>query len=679
MKKKRKHRQALPAKGQESGSTLPRTVAYPPGKPEPPLGYPIGEEGSDASAFIKRAAELLDDPLTSIYVDTSFLMWLTKGGADSRQQFIAWAQSAGKRVHVPVWTYHEYYRHNTRDTLRSDLSAEAKKLKDATRQYIAIAQTYADNSFKTGFSDESFARELKELDAKVKSVTDTAGQWDYPSAAKQLRDWMSERLCRSKVVFDLMDRIGQSGEARYTQDVPPGYLDRIKADSPEKGSNKFGDLIMWEEVLSHVNGNGVGNVVLLTRDRKLDWFAPAGEPTLDGDLERLGARWNPVPAPHPTLVLELRERTQAKELMLLDSLYLGAILHHGGGLTHSRLISYSLGVSSAGYMALAQNTQGGEVAEGRATGVRPQRVSEPISIGQARSVCQLALVPVEPDQRSRPVAERLAELQGELPAVEASIAAFTHETLARLSVEDAAVFARIVADQALAEGGLLARAMANRLLGLLPQANADVAAGVYAGFLSSSYFDGSVPRLAPKAWDLQALFDQLGDPAYAGVLKCFGRSLSAAGSEAMFIPSSPLERLTLRFAHDTSQEQIPMVLQQISVGSQNLLTEVGRALPENLFEIVGRRGVVSADDLLKVAADRFGLPLKLIDLTGAQEEFTLPETIGFIPAGDTQTISEMTDVLTDAELEAIPEDQLEVPDEESLDAIAFLDEDPDDQ
>jgi len=650
-----------------------------PREPEPSLGFPIGEEGSDALAFIKRAAELLSDPLTSVYIDTSFLMWLTKGGGDSRQQFIAWAQSAGKRVHVPVWTYHEYYRHHTRDTLRADLSAEAKKLREAAKQYVAIAQTYADNPFRSGFSDESFARELKELDAKIKSVTDTAGQWDYPSAAKQLRDWMSERLCRSRVVFDLMERIGQTGDARYTQDVPPGYLDRVKVDMPDKGSNKFGDLIMWEEVLAHAKGNDARAVVLLTRDRKLDWFAPAGEPKLDGDLERLGARWNPVPAPHPTLVLELCERTQAKELVLLDSLYLGAVLHHTGRLTHSRLIAYSLGVSSTGYTALTQSTEGGEVAEGRGARARLRRVSEPLSIGQARSVCQIALVPVEPNQRSTSVAARLAELKGELPAVEASIAAFTHETLALLSVEDAAVFARTVADQALAEGGHLARAMASRLLELLPLANAAIAAAVYAGFLSSSYFDGSAPRVAPKAWDLQALFDQLDDPAYASVLKCLGRSLVAAGSEAMFIPSIPLERLTLRFAHDTSQEQIPMVLQQMSVGTQNLLTEVGRALPENLFEIVGRRGVVSADDLMKVAAKQFGLPLKLIDLAGTQEEFTLPETLGFIPAGDTQTASEMTDVPTDAELEAIPEDQLEAPDEESLDAIAFLDEDPDDQ
>ena len=66
-------------------------------------------------------------------------------------------------------------------------------------------------------------------------------------------------------------------------------------------------------------------------------------------------------------------------------------------------------------------------------------------------------------------------------------------------------------------------------------------------------------------------------------------------------------------------------------------------------------------------------------MTGAQDDFTLPEVLGFISAGDTQTAGEVTDVPTDAVLDGMPEDQLEGPDEDSADAVAFLDEDPDDQ
>lgn len=96
--------------------------------PRASLSYPIGPDGADATGFIRRAAALINDPRTAIYVDTSFLMWLTKGGAESRQQFLDWASTLGQRMHIPVWTYHEYYRHHSRDTLRANLAGEAKNL-----------------------------------------------------------------------------------------------------------------------------------------------------------------------------------------------------------------------------------------------------------------------------------------------------------------------------------------------------------------------------------------------------------------------------------------------------------------------------------------------------------------------------------------------------------------------
>lgn len=241
------------------------------------------------------------------------------------------------------------------------------------------------------------------------------------------------------------------------------------------------------------------------------------------------------------------------------------------------------------------------------------------------------------------------------------------------------MFSRILADEALAGGGHLAQSMANRLLQLLPTAGADVAAAAYAGLLSSAYYEGPVPRVTPRAWDLQALFDHLADPAYVNVLKCFGMALRAIHSEALFIPTSPQAKLGLRFAHDSSQEQTPMVLQQISLDDKNLLTEVGPALPENLYVLLGQQRVVSAEVLLEITAQQFGLPLKLLNIGGAelQDTFTLPDVLGFTSSADTQTAAEAADVPSDAELEEIPDEQLIVQTEDQLDAASFLDDDPD--
>lgn len=635
-----------------------------------PLSYPVEEDGWDATEFVRQTAEILRDPQTAIYIDTSFMMWLTKGGDDSRQQFIDWAATFGDRIHVPLWTYHEYYRHHNHDTLRAELAAERKKLVDAADRYAALARQYADDPFDRNFSAAAFHRELDELIGKVKHVTTTAAGWNYAKAAKQVSDWMALRLCRSRVVFDLMDRLGQLGEARYTQDLPPGYRDRIKEDTEEKGSNRFGDLILWEELLAHVRGaTTVKTVVLLTRDRKDDWFAKANPAEVDDDLRRLTgkARWNPVPTPHPTLVVELRERTQAVNLLLLDALYLGATLHHTGAAPHSRLIAYALGIGPRLYIAPA------------AEDVPPQagRIgNQTLSNRNARAVCAAATVSPTQTARSASVAAIMAQLSGSLPTGEAFVKQFRHEQLPP-DFQEAAAFGRQVSDAALQDTMHLARQMVEKLLQLLRTMPADKAAAVYAGMLASAYYDDAGPREVPRASWLQELFDLMKDDVFDGVLKFLGEGLVAAGSCALFKPSPKPEKVPVRVTFDTQQTQTPLVLQQISVGEFNLLTTMGRSLPGNLSQVFSQE-TVSIDELLCHVAERYGLPEQLLELqdVSAEDQTMIPQNLGFIVTRDVSTLEEAQDVPTDEALTAMDLEEITQPDDDQLDAQAFLNEDP---
>ena len=56
----------------------------------PILTIPDATEGS--AAFKQRLAILINVPTTHIYIDTSFLMWMTKIGTSSRQELIGWFQ-----------------------------------------------------------------------------------------------------------------------------------------------------------------------------------------------------------------------------------------------------------------------------------------------------------------------------------------------------------------------------------------------------------------------------------------------------------------------------------------------------------------------------------------------------------------------------------------------------------
>jgi hypothetical protein len=85
--------------------------------------------------FTTDVADLLNLSATHIYFDTSFLMWLTMIGGEARLQFIEWAKTLGERTHVPLWSMHEYYRHHTGGTLRSDLANRADSLEPDSKAY----------------------------------------------------------------------------------------------------------------------------------------------------------------------------------------------------------------------------------------------------------------------------------------------------------------------------------------------------------------------------------------------------------------------------------------------------------------------------------------------------------------------------------------------------------------
>ncbi|WP_405117625.1 PIN-like domain-containing protein [Paenibacillus sp. FSL H8-0317] len=59
--------------------------------------------------------------------------------------------------------------------------------------------------------------------------------------------------------------IEQEGIIRYENSIPPGYSDRNKA------TNKFGDLIIWKELLKKSNEEKKP-ILFITRDKKEDWF-----------------------------------------------------------------------------------------------------------------------------------------------------------------------------------------------------------------------------------------------------------------------------------------------------------------------------------------------------------------------------------------------------------------------
>lgn len=110
-------------------------------------------------------------------------------------------------------------------------------------------------------------------------------------------------------------KINEEGEKRFENNVPPGFMDASKDDSEESTFSyggiiyhrKFGDLILWKQIIEFAQANGIRSVMFLTDDEKKDWWW-----ALDSKgRQKLG--------PRPELVDEIRREAEVEQFYIYSS------------------------------------------------------------------------------------------------------------------------------------------------------------------------------------------------------------------------------------------------------------------------------------------------------------------------------------------------------------------------
>lgn len=114
-----------------------------------------------------------------------------------------------------------------------------------------------------------YLQKLNELEQKQPDVTD-----NDPLKSK-VEDLFKAKIgeCFSK---DELEAIYKEGEIRYKDEVPPGYKDRSKPGlhlyQDRKILRKFGDLIVWKEIIKKAKEDKIEYIVFVISDSKDDWW-----------------------------------------------------------------------------------------------------------------------------------------------------------------------------------------------------------------------------------------------------------------------------------------------------------------------------------------------------------------------------------------------------------------------
>lgn len=139
---------------------------------------------------------------------------------------------------------------------------------------------------------EDFITELDKLERKQPDVSDN----------DPIKDEVLEIFVdKVGVGFDKkrLASIYKDGERRYEAKIPPGYKDSKKEGShlhsDKEYVRKYGDLILWNEILEKCESDKVKHLVLVTGDVKEDWWLEKRGKKLGPRLELLNEIYSGCP------------------------------------------------------------------------------------------------------------------------------------------------------------------------------------------------------------------------------------------------------------------------------------------------------------------------------------------------------------------------------------------------
>lgn len=300
----------------------------------PPKGAQLSlpATAESAEAFVLRLGDILTSPFTRVYVDTSFLMWMTRIGSQSRTELTRWLDDlCGFRVHVPVWAAHEYYRHHSEGTLINDLTKQLEVLENAASGVYAAIWPLLDEPLGSSATARSQQAQVRDALREVRTVAELAREWipRYRTHAQDVVNFVNAHPLRDSKVPSYFESLDAIASTRFTGRIPPGFKDRNKPELRNEeeggtesisGSNRWGDLVLWKEVLDDARHRRVQTLVLLTRDAKNDWRAAGSLPL--GNAHDSGPSIAPT---HPFLAFEAAVEAGVSEVLLVDQAKLAAV------------------------------------------------------------------------------------------------------------------------------------------------------------------------------------------------------------------------------------------------------------------------------------------------------------------------------------------------------------------
>lgn len=263
---------------------------------------------------LREIAALANDPQTLIFLDTNILTYLYKLHEAARLEFFQWSDALARanRLVIPAWAASEYLARVTSKTLDSytPKSKEANQAAKLLNGLLETASLFVDD---TSLRRIEFPRDRAAFIAEFRGAIDALApftrvfsqNFDFGVIHQQIETHLSSVILDSDLAA-LCSQANREGPGRFEHRIPPGFRDE------DKSENRFGDLIIWLEILeeSARRKDDFPKVLFITRDEKSDWvYAPKLRKELvRGDRKAVGNTQPELKLADPRLVAEFRRK-----------------------------------------------------------------------------------------------------------------------------------------------------------------------------------------------------------------------------------------------------------------------------------------------------------------------------------------------------------------------------------
>lgn len=252
--------------------------------------------------FYKPSQDQLDDlwKNATFVFDTNVLLDLYRLPNIARHEYLELLKALKDRVWIPHHVGLEFnlrrpdaiVQHNKAlgdkaDKIKSSLISASREIRA-----LEIDKQLGDHEATPIIEAISELQSIfNEKSAKIIEINPSLSNSDPIHEA--ISDIFSGRIGESYDKSEL-DDVLKEGEKRYSQRVPPGFMDEAKEKDSEPNfchggclyPRKFGDYLIWRQTLEHFRKDESKKLIFITGDKKEDWWWKRGSVTI-GPLPQL--------------------------------------------------------------------------------------------------------------------------------------------------------------------------------------------------------------------------------------------------------------------------------------------------------------------------------------------------------------------------------------------------------